>query len=929
MMNPYTRVSPWSRRLRQLCLTALLAGGAIIAAQAQNFNYGAAGTTNVVETFNSLGTTATPIATTNTDDDNSQPQNIGFTFNYNGTAFTQFVLNTNGLLRLGANAPSKAAAHSIYAQTPELGPANSTDPADVNLIMPFNIDLESGTAGASYQMAVTGTAPNRVCTIQWTNVADKATAASATVTTIITRQYDNFSFQVKLYETTNQVDFVYNKPTAGTGAPNAKYVAVGLKGSSSAVGQDVLATKSSSAAWGTTTFFSGPYQPASAANAHNVRQTYLADAGRTYRFVSVPALDAAVSAIYTLGKIATPTALPQAIQAVISNKGAQPLTNVTVALNVTGANTLTDTQTIASLAPNASSVVTFAAYPSTLTVGTNNIVVTATATGDGNPANNTSTYTQLVTPNRLSYIDQGNGNPSFDYYFDVDNTTNGGVITTKQTVTKDISLTDAVITFNPTTQTGITYKVLVYDATGASGAPGNILFTSPVQTRTTTGGPVSVSLGNLQVAAGSFYVGVQENSAGGAGVLAQKEDPLRPGTFLISFSGAAPWYDLSQYNLPLRFAIEVGLGAAPTCAPPTALTATNVTATTAAINLTAATNNTGYQLVYGPTGFNPYSAGTTVTATILPFTLTGLTSATTYQVYARSNCTAGGTSLFSAPVAFTTSCDPNPVVSTFPYNQNFDTILSGQSLPCGITTLDANNDGTTWRISTENPYSGTNDMRYNGIPLNNVAADDWFFTPALALAPASSSTRYQVAFRYRTSGVGTTPTGTESLEVKSGTAATVAGQTNLLFTNNAITNTTYALANGSSTPVVALLPAGTSTQYVGFHIKSAANQGNLYIDDVSVTAVTVTATTSEALLKATTVFPNPSNGVFALDIHGANAKGSLGVQVSNTLGQVVYTGSARDNYSNKLDLSNLAPGLYNLQLRNGDDTLTRQIAIVK
>jgi trimeric autotransporter adhesin len=241
--------------------------------------------------------------------------------------------------------------------------------------------------------------------------------------------------------------------------------------------------------------------------------------------------------------------------------------------------------------------------------------------------------------------------------------------------------------------------------------------------------------------------------------------------------------------------------------------------------------------------------------------------------------------------------------------------------------LDANNDGATWAVSATNPNSGANSIRYRGLVLNNVVADDWFFTPPLTLLGTS---RYQVAFRYRGEGIANSPsTYTESLEVKSGTAATVAAQTNLLFTNTAITNTNYALANGTSVPVVALLPAGASTQYVGFHVKSSANQGNLYIDDVAVTAVAITAT-SEALLRAVSVFPNPSTtGVFDLEVHGANAKGGLDVQVTNTLGQRVYSGAARDNYTNRLDLSGLAAGMYYLQVRNGNERMTSQVSIVK
>lgn len=257
-----------------------------LAAQAQTFNYLTGNATNPAtpSTYTDLGTTGTAIATLNTDDDNSAAQTIGFNFSFNGTTFTQFVLNTNGLIRLGSAAPSSAAAFPSYAQAAETGPISGTNATDVNLIAPFNIDLSSGAAGpAEYRFITTGTAPNRVCTIQWKNVADKAQAVSAMITTVLTTQLANFSFQAKLYETSNTIEFVYGTATAGTGTAAAKYVAVGIKGSAPA--ESVLATKMSSAAWSTTTFMAGPYLAPAAGNAHNVRQTFLPDAGRTYRFV--------------------------------------------------------------------------------------------------------------------------------------------------------------------------------------------------------------------------------------------------------------------------------------------------------------------------------------------------------------------------------------------------------------------------------------------------------------------------------------------------------------------------------------------------------------------------------------------------------------------------------------------------------------------
>lgn len=917
MTNTYTRKT-WARYLQRLGLAAILTGGTAVAAQAQALNYSSTGATNTAGTYTDLGTTGTAITTANTDDANSAAQAIGFTFTYNGASFTQFVLNTNGVIRLGSAAPSTAQLYyDNNSGRTSTDPLASTNAADVNLLMPFNIDLVagSGAGGADYRVLTSGTAPNRVCTIQWRNVADKAGAGSdaANVT-----QFANISFQLKLYETTNTIDFIYGEAVAGSGAAGGRFPNVGVKGSGLGANQLVLALKAASAAWSTTTFQNTNY----GSNAHDITKGALPDAGRTYRFVAAPPLakDLAVQAIYTLGKIATPSALPQRVRILVANLGTAAQNAVVYTLNITGANTLTQTVSV-NLPVAARGTVDFPALPATLLPGTNTLTVTVG--NDENNANNSASVTQLVTTDRLSYID-----PSLPVTAGaLSYGATGGVLSVKYTVPNTVVLKDAQITFgaatgNPTTS----YQIVVHDATGTGGVPGNLLYTSPPQNRPGAGGDVTVALAALQLS-GSFYVGIQELEATGAAISTQNEIPLRAATFYISANGSAPWTDLATTTFTRRYAIEVGLAPAPSCAAPTALAVTSVTPTTAVIAFTDATTSGNYQLIYGPVGFQPATSGTTVTATTNPATLTGLQPGSLYQVYVRTNCTGGGTSLLTGPLNFSTGCAATTTVAAFPYTENFDNLPTGQAVPCGSTTLDGNGDGVTWAVSRTNPNSGTSNIRYNGLTLNNVAANDWFFTPALTLA---ANTRYQVAFRYRGEGILNSPSSfTENLEVTSGSAATVAAQTNVLYTNAAITNTSYALANGTSTPAVALLPAGAGTQYVGFHIKSAANQGSLYIDDISITATAVSAN-SEALLRAISVFPNPSTtGRFDLEIRGANAKGGLDVLVTNTLGQRVYTGSARDNYTNKLDLSSLAPGIYYLQVRNGSEYTTSRVSIAK
>ena len=240
--------------------------------------YSPANAVNAAGTYTDLAGTGTAIATANTDDANSAAQGIGFTFTYNGTAFTQFVLNTNGFIKLGATAPS--AADLFLPESPtatQIDPFESTDAADVNILAPFNFDLTAGTAagGTEYRVATTGTSPNRVCTIQWKNVADK--------TLEYDQQYSSMNFQVKLYETTRNIEFVYGPTLQGTLPDDYRFAVAGIKGSGINSGQTVLVTKSGpgTVPWSAAAFIDGFYTN----DAFNYSGAVRPDLGRTYRFV--------------------------------------------------------------------------------------------------------------------------------------------------------------------------------------------------------------------------------------------------------------------------------------------------------------------------------------------------------------------------------------------------------------------------------------------------------------------------------------------------------------------------------------------------------------------------------------------------------------------------------------------------------------------
>ncbi|MDX5443042.1 MAG: T9SS type A sorting domain-containing protein [Hymenobacteraceae bacterium] len=116
--------------------------------------------------------------------------------------------------------------------------------------------------------------------------------------------------------------------------------------------------------------------------------------------------DAAVAGVYTLGKLPRKNAvLPHTIEAVIINNGANAITNRTVTLAVTGANTFNATATIANLASGDTAHVYFNGFTPTAN-GTN--TVTVTLPNDDRNTNNSMSVSQIVTTENISYA---TGNP--------------------------------------------------------------------------------------------------------------------------------------------------------------------------------------------------------------------------------------------------------------------------------------------------------------------------------------------------------------------------------------------------------------------------------------------------------------------------------------------------------------------------------------
>ncbi|UOQ75856.1 hypothetical protein MUN84_14590 [Hymenobacter sp. 5516J-16] len=549
--------------------------------------------------------------------------------------------------------------------------------AETNLILPFNLDLE-GSATTEYRVFTTGTAPNRICTIQWKDVSDKALGS-------VTKQYATANFQVKLYETLNRVDFVYGTFTANPNATDAlRTAAVGLKGSGPAPGQALVVRKTSTIAWASATFLAGNY----IGDVFNVRSTSRPTSGFIYRFSASQPQDASVQTIHTLGKLATPYSLPHSVAAAIQNRGLNTLTNVPVTLTVAGANTFTSTKTVAILTPGAIATVTFDPYPATLTPGTNNLTVAVA--NDDNNANNSLPYTQVVTTGSIGYVDDTRAFNTAG----VGVGAAGGLLAVKYNVSQPTYVNEVKVKFAASAGNVASYQLVLLDATGAGGTPNAVLYSTPARARTAVVSDVTLPVPSIRVT-GAFYVAIRELTTN-ASVAYQVEDPLRASTFYFQVPGGG-WTAVNTTALRTRIALDATVGTQLSCPIVADASFSAITGTSATLTLSGVpSTGTGYTVIYGPSGFDPASAGTTITGTGPTFSLTSLTVGTTYDVYVRSACGSTDQSALVGPFRLTT---PFPAITTFPYKEGFEGVAAG-SLPNGMTVANVNNDAQTWRVAS-------------------------------------------------------------------------------------------------------------------------------------------------------------------------------------------------------------------------------------
>ncbi|MHA3789513.1 choice-of-anchor J domain-containing protein [Flavobacterium hauense] len=254
----------------------------------------------------------------------------------------------------------------------------------------------------------------------------------------------------------------------------------------------------------------------------------------------------------------------------------------------------------------------------------------------------------------------------------------------------------------------------------------------------------------------------------------------------------------------------------PPCPEPDALTAGNITTTSAQLGWTAGFMETSWNIVVQAPGSGvPTGNGVTTTN---PYNANGLTANTPYEFYVRAACGGtNGNSEWVGPFAFATACNPLDV----PFHETFN---SDSSTTNCWKIFDANGGDDGWQLSNpEKPFEGDASARFNAnfSPFN----DDWLISPALNLTGNE-----RLSYEYR-ANENIYPT---AIEVLLSTTGTNPADFTATLVPVTIYNNSYYIKQ------VVDLSAYSGTVYIAWHGPTITENGSgmfIYIDDVKVEAV--------------------------------------------------------------------------------------------
>ncbi len=292
-------------------------------------------------------------------------------------------------------------------------------------------------------------------------------------------------------------------------------------------------------------------------------------------------------------------------------------------------------------------------------------------------------------------------------------------------------------------------------------------------------------------------------------------DPSNPPT-----TGYSSSFTYQQY----KNQIKIDIVTAPvTCAKPSGLEATNISAYTATLDWTKGSEDQDTWEIYLTDNANDIpndeSEATISENVTKPYTLTSLTSSTTYYAYVRANCgSTNGKSKWSAGCQFATTCI---AITEFPFTETFDDLTTNGEIPMCWN----NEEGTTTNENYRWCYNSTYGTGHSGKcvrfdSFSNTSGNTNFLkTPVISLP---QSPAMQLRFWYKNPKGGDFSVFISTDGGQTHETALATGMTNIADW----TEKTLDLSDYKGEDNVVIVFKGTSNY--------GSNDARIYLDDVNV-----------------------------------------------------------------------------------------------
>ncbi|MGZ4097470.1 MAG: T9SS type A sorting domain-containing protein [Bacteroidia bacterium] len=787
------------------------------------------------------------------------------------------------------------------------------------------------TFGFSLTAGVTGTAVTGNFTVYLQNTSDASYLKGTSFTTAIAPMTSVYASTMTIPVSAGTTSINLTLPSAFTYTGGGMYVAYDWAcsgpfsaGTATYVCDNSIASSGASNATNTTT-------PVDAMGISAFRPVFIWGA------VNSATNDAQVQGIESLGSVPAIFNTGNVIKAYIKNGSNTTMNNIPVNLNVSGANTFADTQTITTLASGATVAVSFAPF-NPQTNGVNTMTVTVPA--DQLSLNNQKAFTQTVTCN----IQGSNPQPG-SYPVGVGFATNNGIIAerlitpvTATCIGSKISISGDAGSINNSI-----YSVLM-DFNGNVLASSNTLVIASPMLNTarefTFATPQVLSAGSI------YYIGLAQpgNTVSPYWPLAATNATfIPPNLYVTSIIGGGFVFPLTQnlgfFGLNARFQYSATTAAIANPSVSCSGSPVNLMASGAS-TYTWSTGSTSATAVISPTTSSTYSVtgtssiGCRSSATVAVSVIQNptVTAAISNSVICSGNSTtltAGGADTYTwNTTATSTLVAVNPTVTSIYSVMGTDTITGCSSTATVGVTID------TPTISISSPGSICNGT--------------------IAALYASGANTYTWSTASTGSAIAVTPVVTTSYSVTgTNTTGCVGSQTVQVIVNQYPTVTAVALPSGSicagNTTTISMNGAANytvnysttavmnATAVTGYSITDSPTITTSYFvsgtypnnNCVSTKTVTVTVLSCAGLNEKSNsaiklnLYPNPTSGVFTAEVD--NFAGNLVAEIYNVLGEMIRK-QVINSEKNKVDLQGEPGGVYFVQLvENGIPVHTSRI----